>query len=91
MNILLINPIRFKTPPVAPLGLEYIAGCLLKEGHNVEIVDLCFSGNIYKDLEMSLKRFGPDISTSFPKLKSNGLSVANRFGAMVPNGEINDS
>lgn len=41
-NILLVNPNRFKDPPVIPLGLEYIATALEKHNHNVDILDLCF-------------------------------------------------
>ncbi len=57
MNILLINPNRFMSPPVPPLGLEYIAGCLEENGHRIEIVDLCFSEDIYKDLGYRCKSF----------------------------------
>ena len=62
MNVLLINPNRFMSPPVPPIGLEYIAGCLGEKGHKVEIVDLCFSDNIYKDLDIALNHFSPDIA-----------------------------
>jgi len=62
MNILLINPNRFASPPVPPLGLEYIAGCLAEKGHRVEIVDLCFSGDIYRDIDMALNHFSPDLA-----------------------------
>lgn len=62
MNILLINPNRFLSPPVPPLGLEYIAGCLGEDGHRVEIVDLCFSDDVYKDLDTAVNHFGPDIA-----------------------------
>ncbi|MFX1345005.1 MAG: B12-binding domain-containing radical SAM protein [Promethearchaeota archaeon] len=41
-NILLVNPNRFKNPPVIPNGLEYIATALEKNNHNVDILDLCF-------------------------------------------------
>lgn len=42
MKILLINPLMDKSrPPDAfPLGLSYIAGTLLKNGHQVEIMDI---------------------------------------------------
>ena len=62
MNILLINPNRFTSPPVPPLGLEYMAGCLEENGHKIKIVDLCFSENIYRDLEIAVNSFSPDIA-----------------------------
>ena len=62
MNILLINPNRVKSPPVPPLGLEYIAGSLERDGHRTKIVDLCFSENIYKDLDIAIHYFRPDIA-----------------------------
>ena len=42
-NILLVNPNRFKDPPVIPIGLEYIVDALEKANHHVDILDLCFS------------------------------------------------
>lgn len=61
MNVLLINPNRYKSPPVPPIGLEYIASCLEKEGHKAEIVDLCFSEDIYRDIDTAAISFKPDI------------------------------
>jgi tRNA A37 methylthiotransferase MiaB len=62
MNILLINPNRFTSPPVPPIGLEYTAGCLEQDGHRTKIVDLCFSENIVNDLANAVKSFDPDIA-----------------------------
>jgi len=49
-NILLVNPNRFKNPPVIPLGLEYLVSVLEKHHHNVDILDLCFSESPEDDL-----------------------------------------
>lgn len=68
MKVLLINPNQFKTPPVPPIGLEYIAGQMNDGGHEVEIVDLCFSNNPLVVLDHSFKEFLPDIA---------GLTVRN--------------
>lgn len=38
-NILIVNP-AFMLPPVFPVGLEYNAEALVRDGHTVEIVDL---------------------------------------------------
>jgi len=61
MNVLLINPNRYKSPPVPPIGLECIAPCLENEGHRAEIIDLCFSENLYKDIDNAMVSFSPDI------------------------------
>jgi len=61
MNVLLINPNTYKSPPVPPVGLEYIAACLEKEGHKIEIIDLCFSEDLYKDVDNAVLSFNPDI------------------------------
>ncbi len=43
MRILLISANRERSPyPVAPLGLAYIASVLKEDGHEVELLDLCF-------------------------------------------------
>jgi radical SAM superfamily enzyme YgiQ (UPF0313 family) len=42
MKILLINPNRYRFPPVIPVGLEYLAGELSKTFHHYEFLDLCF-------------------------------------------------
>lgn len=44
-TILLINPNRYRTPPVIPVGLEYIGWALDRAGWNVRMLDLCFVEN----------------------------------------------
>jgi radical SAM superfamily enzyme YgiQ (UPF0313 family) len=61
MKVLLINPNRYKSPPVPPLGLEYIAACLEQKGHASTIVDLTFSEKIYRDIDEAIGSFSPDI------------------------------
>jgi len=61
MKILLINPNRYKSPPVPPIGLEYIAACLEQKGHAPSIVDLTFSEEIYKDIDEAIGSSSPDI------------------------------
>ncbi len=41
MNIALVNPNRI-VPPIAPIGLEYIAETLAAAGHRPELLDLCW-------------------------------------------------
>ncbi len=62
MKVLLISVNRERMPaPVFPLGLAYIAGALKEGGHSVEVIDLCFSQDVVKELEEMLIRFEPDL------------------------------
>jgi radical SAM superfamily enzyme YgiQ (UPF0313 family) len=61
MKILLINPNRYKSPPVPPIGLEYVAACLDKNNHTPSILDLTFSDDIYKNIDEAVNSFSPDI------------------------------
>jgi len=40
MSVTLVNT-NLMRPPIAPLGLEYLAGSLLRSGVEVEVLDLC--------------------------------------------------
>jgi radical SAM superfamily enzyme YgiQ (UPF0313 family) len=62
MKVLLINPNRYKSPPVPPIGLEYVAASLEEKGHSADILDLCFSEGVYQDIDNAVKSFGPDIT-----------------------------
>jgi hypothetical protein len=60
MKILLISGNREKMPfPVFPLGLAYIAKALRDDGHQIEVMDLCFSREVSGDLKSALHRFQP--------------------------------
>ncbi|MHA2392706.1 MAG: B12-binding domain-containing radical SAM protein [Promethearchaeota archaeon] len=56
LKILLVNPNRFQSPPVIPIGLEYLTTVLEKHNHEVEILDLCFSDTPEKDLDEFLSK-----------------------------------
>lgn len=62
MKILLVNPNRYKSPPVPPIGLEYIAASLEDKGHSAEILDLCFAEDVGRTLHDTLTSFRPDIA-----------------------------
>jgi hypothetical protein len=66
MKVLLINPNRYQSPPVPPLGLEYIAGSLEEKGHGVELLDLCFSGNIHEEIDRSTRKCLDKLLTEIP-------------------------
>src|SRR5512139_3518728 len=61
MRVLLINPNRYKSPPVPPIGLEHVAATVEEGGHVAEILDLCFSESPYEDIDRALISFKPDI------------------------------
>jgi radical SAM superfamily enzyme YgiQ (UPF0313 family) len=42
MHVALVNTNRIK-PPIAPIGLEYVAEALNAAGHDVELLDLCWA------------------------------------------------
>ena len=62
MKILLINPNRYRTPPVPPLGLEYLENALRETRHECRILDLCFSDNPLLALEEEINDFNPDVA-----------------------------
>lgn len=54
MYILLINPNRFRTPPVPPIGLEYLMGALVDAGYENRLLDLTFEDNPVAALDRAL-------------------------------------
>ncbi|MCX6383182.1 MAG: radical SAM protein [Actinobacteria bacterium] len=52
-QVLLINSNLIK-PPVAPLGLDYVGSIIIRNGFNVELLDLNFSENIEYDIRKKL-------------------------------------
>jgi tryptophan 2-C-methyltransferase len=62
MKVLLVNPNRFNTPPAPPIGLEYLAACLVKAGHEVRVLDLCFSEDARADMDRTVTSFMPEIA-----------------------------
>jgi radical SAM superfamily enzyme YgiQ (UPF0313 family) len=59
MKVLLVNTNLMK-PPVAPLGLDYLADRVRAARHEPMLLDLCFSTDIEADIEAAC-RTGPDI------------------------------
>jgi radical SAM superfamily enzyme YgiQ (UPF0313 family) len=78
-RVLLINPNRYKDPPVPPLGLEYLADALLRADCRVETLDLCFSPDPMGDIEETIGFFRPDVV---------GVTVRNVDSALFQNNEF---
>ncbi len=62
MNILLINPNRYRTPPVPPIGLEYLSEALGAAGHGWRLLDLCFTDDPERDIDRAITDFRPDFA-----------------------------
>ena len=52
MRVALVNTNRIR-PPIAPIGLEYVAEALHTAGHQVEVLDLCWAD----DWDAAIARF----------------------------------
>jgi radical SAM superfamily enzyme YgiQ (UPF0313 family) len=62
VRILFVSVNRESVPyPVAPLGVSYVAGAARKDGHEVAILDLCFSEDIEVDITEAVRRFTPEL------------------------------
>jgi len=62
MDVLLVSMNKEANPyPVSPLGLAYIATRLGKSGHNVTIIDLCFSSDDKGLLKNVLEKTRPEL------------------------------
>ena len=57
MHIGLVNTNRLQ-PPVAPIGLDYIAEALYAAGHSIALLDLCWEA----DIEPAIRKFLKDSS-----------------------------
>ena len=60
MKVLLVNTNRMK-PAIAPIGLDYLADSVAYAGHDVRLLDLCFSDNIALDIRNGVSEFPPDV------------------------------
>ncbi|MBI5640685.1 MAG: cobalamin B12-binding domain-containing protein [Nitrospirae bacterium] len=79
MKLLLINPNRYRKPPVPPIGLEYVAGFLEAEGHKTEVLDLCFSEKPLDDIDRAARSFLPEAVGITVRNIDSVLYQANEF------------
>lgn len=61
MLVALVNPNRYLEPPVIPLGIEYLAHYLDREGHDVQVIDLAFASEPGAVLRDELESLQPQI------------------------------
>jgi hypothetical protein len=62
MRILLLNSNRFHQPwPVIPFGLCCVASMAEAAGHEVRMLDLCFSGRPEEDIRRAVSAFRPAV------------------------------
>jgi B12 binding domain/Radical SAM superfamily len=62
VRVALINPNRYLEPPVIPVGLEYLAHYLEREGHEVRVVDLTFADDPETTLLEALSTYEPQVA-----------------------------
>jgi len=60
MRVLLINPNTIK-PPIAPIGIDYIADSVVASGHEPVLLDLCFEPDIESAIRRRLEAASPDL------------------------------
>lgn len=59
-QVLLVNPNQMK-PAVVPLALDYLASALEEQGIKTEVLDLCFSSDIARDIKDYFSRTSPSL------------------------------
>jgi radical SAM superfamily enzyme YgiQ (UPF0313 family) len=61
VRVLLVSANREQLPsPVVPIGVLSVAGSL-RDGHEVEVLDLCFEADPHRALREAIGRFSPEI------------------------------
>ena len=62
MRVLLVSANQERSPdPVAPLGVCYVATATADAGHEVTVLDLCFSDAIEADVRRAIVGVAPDV------------------------------
>lgn len=79
MNVLLVNPNRYKSPPVPPIGLEHVSAYLVDHGYKTAVVDCCFVENVPLVLDKAIQSFAPDVV---------GITVRNTDSVLYHNNEF---
>ncbi|MBN2136920.1 MAG: radical SAM protein [Sedimentisphaerales bacterium] len=75
--LVLVNTNRM-SPPIGPLGLDYVAGSAAQAGIDVELLDLCRADDSDKAMESCFSRCGVELI---------GISFRNSDDCMWPSGD----
>ncbi len=79
VKILLVNPNTYKSPPVLPIGLEYLSSALRKHDYQCDITDLTFVEHPLGELKDILSKKSYDIV---------GFSIRNIDSCLYLNNEF---
>ena len=61
MRLLLVSANQERSPdPVAPLGVCYVAAAAAQAGHDVRVLDLCFSEDVEADVAAAVAAHRPE-------------------------------
>lgn len=60
VRVLLINPNQMQ-PPIAPIGLDYLADSVKASGYQVRLLDLCFHPEIHQQVIDTIKEYRPHV------------------------------
>ncbi len=77
-KILLVNPNRYRDPPVPPIGLEHLSAHVKARGYECRMLDLCFVDDPTMVLNRELREYGPGVA---------GFSVRNVDSVLYPGTE----
>jgi radical SAM superfamily enzyme YgiQ (UPF0313 family) len=62
MRVLLVSANQERSPdPVAPIGACYVATACAEAGHDVELLDLCFSEDVERDVRDAVASSRPEV------------------------------
>jgi hypothetical protein len=62
MRVLVVSANQERSPdPVAPLGACYVATAAAEAGHDVRLVDLCFSTDVERDVTAAVGEHRPEV------------------------------
>jgi hypothetical protein len=80
MRLLLINSNRYKQPwPIIPFGICWIASAVKAAGHEVRVLDLCFSASPEVEIESVVKTVQPHLIGISIRNIDNGTGYQTQF------------
>ncbi|MFH1023183.1 MAG: radical SAM protein [Planctomycetota bacterium] len=80
MRVLLVNSNQFHQPwPVIPFGLCCVASAVEAAGHEVSVLDLCFSRKPERDITRAVASFHPDVVGVSIRNIDNGAGYKTQF------------